>query len=49
MIFEERLLKKALISLLLKFACKATTIRKEKELKSMRLEELMGSLRTFEI
>ena len=46
---KEKLVKKALRSLPLRFSYKATTIRKAKDLKNMRLEELKGSLRTFEI
>ena len=46
---KEKVVKKALRSLPLRFSYKATTIRKAKDLKNMRLEELKGSLRTFEI
>ena len=46
---KEKLVKKALRSLSPRFANKATTIREVKELKRMRLEELKGSLLTFEI
>ena len=45
---EEKLVKKALRSFPPRFAYKATTVREAKDLK-MKLEELMGSLRTFEI
>ena len=49
-ISKERLVKKAIRSLPLRFAYKTTTINKNpKVLKRMRLEELMGSLRAFEI
>ena len=48
-ISKDRLVKKALSSLPLRFAYKETTIIDVKDLKRMRLEELMGSLRTFEI
>ena len=48
-ISKDRLVKKALSSLPLRFAYKATTIIDVKDLKRMRLEELIGSLRTFEI
>ena len=41
--------KKALRSLPSRFVYKATTIRDIKDLKRKRLEELMGSLQTFEI
>ena len=47
-ISEDKLAKKALKSLLPRFAYKAIEIRKAKKLKTMRLEELMGSLLTFE-
>ena len=46
---EEKLVKKALRSLLPRFAYNATTIREAKDLKKMRLEESMGSLLTFKI
>ena len=46
---KEKLVKKALRSLSPRFAYKETTIREVKELKRMRLEELKGSLLTFEI
>ena len=42
-------MKKALRSLPPRFAYKATTIREAKDLKRMRLEELVGPLLTFEI
>ena len=48
-ISKERLVKKALRSLPPRFTYKATIIREAKYLKNMRLEGLMGSLRTFEI
>ena len=46
---EERLVKKALRSLPSRFAYKAIAIREAEDLKRMRLEELKGSLRSFEI
>ena len=46
---KEKLVKKALSSLPSKFAYKATTIREAKDLKRIRLEELIGSLLTFKI
>ena len=48
-ISQERIVKKALRPLPLRFAYKATAIREAKDLKMMRIEELMRSLRTFEI
>ena len=48
-ILEEKLMKKALRFLPSRFAYKVTTIREAKDLKIMRLEELMGSILTFEI
>ena len=42
-------MKKALRSMPHRFAYKATVIKEAKDLKRMRLEELMGSLLTFEI
>ena len=48
-ISKGKLVKKSLRSLPPRFAYKVTTIRETKDLKMMRLEELMGSLLTFEI
>ena len=48
-ILEEELVKKVLRTLPPRFAYKVTTIREEKNLKNMRLEESMRSLLTFEI
>ena len=48
-ISEDKLVKKALRSLPPRFTYKATTIREAKDLKKMRLEELMGSLLMFEM
>ena len=42
-------MKKAIRSLSTRFSYKATTIREAKDLKMMRLGELMGSLLTNEI
>ena len=42
-------MKNALRSLPSRFSYKETVIREAKDLKMMRLEELMGSLQTFEI
>ena len=46
---EEKLVKKALRSLSSRFAYKAIVVTEAKDLNIMRLEELMGSIRTFEI
>ena len=46
---KKKLVKKVLRSLPPRFAYKATSIRETKDLKRMRLEELMGSLLLFEI
>ena len=46
---KERLVKKTLRSLPLRVAYKATTVREAEDLNNMRLEELIRSLRTFEM
>ena len=48
-VFEEKLVWKALRFLLKRFAYKTTTIEEAKDVRNMRLEELMGSLETFEM
>ena len=46
---EERLVRKVLRSLPKRFAYKVTAINKAKNIKTMKLEELVGSLRTFKM
>ncbi|KAH6803852.1 hypothetical protein C2S51_032099 [Perilla frutescens var. frutescens] len=46
---NEKLVRKVLKSLLKKFAYKVAVIEEDKDIKSIRLDELMGSLRTLEI
>ena len=48
-IHEERLVRKVLRSHLKRFAYKVTTINEAKSIKTMKLEELVGSLRTFKM
>ncbi|KAH6756238.1 peroxin 19-1 [Perilla frutescens var. hirtella] len=48
-ISNEKLVRKVLRSLLRKFAYKVAAIEEAKDIKSMRLDELMGSLRRFEM
>ena len=48
-ILEEKLVRKALRSLPRRFAYKVTTIEEAKDIQAMKLDELMGSLRTFEM
>ena len=48
-ISEEKLVRKTLRSLPKRFAYKVTTIEEAKDMTAMKLEELMGSLRTFEM
>ncbi|KAH6800650.1 hypothetical protein C2S52_001114 [Perilla frutescens var. hirtella] len=48
-ISNEKLVRKVLRSLPRKFAYKVAAIEEAKEIKSMRLDELMGSLRAFEM
>ena len=45
---EEKLVRKTLRSLLKRFAYNVTAIEESKDIQNMKLEELMGSLRTFE-
>ncbi|CAM8880280.1 unnamed protein product [Rhodiola kirilowii] len=47
-ICEERLVRKVLRSLPQQFAMKAVAIKEAQDVKTMRLDELMGSLRTSE-
>ena len=46
---EERLVWKVLRSLPKRFAYKVTTIKQSQKYQNMKLKELVGSLRTFEI
>ena len=46
---EEKLVRKTLRSLPRRFACKVTAIEEAKDIQKMKLEELIGSLRTFEM
>ena len=46
---EEKLVRKTLRSLPKRFAYKVTAIEEAKDVQNMKLEELMGSLRTFEM
>ena len=46
---EEKLVRKTLRSLPKRFAYKVTAIEEAKDVRRMKLEELMGSLRTFEM
>ena len=46
---EETLIRKALRSLLKRFAYKFTAIKEAKDIQKMKLEELMGSPRTFKM
>ena len=48
-ISEEKLVRKALRSLPKRFAYKVTAIEEAKDVQKMKLEELIGSLRTFEM
>ena len=48
-ISEEKLVRKALRSLPRRFAYKVTTIEEAKDIQAMKLDELMGSLCTFEM
>ena len=48
-ISEEKLVRKALRSLPKRFAYKVTAIEEAKNVQKMKLEELIGSLRTFEM
>ena len=48
-ISEEKLVRKALRSLPQRFAYKVTAIEEAKDIQAMKLDELMGSLRTFEM
>ena len=46
---EEKLIQKALKSLPKRFAYEVTAIEEVKDVRKMKLEKLMGSLRTFEM
>ena len=46
---EEKLVRKTLRSLPKRFAYKVTAIEEDKDVQNMKFEELMGSLRTFEM
>ena len=46
---KEKLIRKVLRTLPKRFSYKVTAIREAKDLRTMKLEELIGSLRTFEI
>ena len=46
---KERLVRKVLRSFPKRFAYKVTAINEAKNIKTMKLEELVGSLRTFEM
>ena len=46
---EEKLVRKTLRSLPKRFAYKVTAIEEAKDVQNMKLDELMGSLRTFEM
>ena len=46
---EEKIVRKALRYLSKRFACKVTTIEEAKDVTSMKLEELMASIRMFEM
>ena len=46
---EEKLVRKTLRSLPKRFAYKVSVIEKAKDIRNMKLEELMGSLRTIEM
>ncbi|CAM8880355.1 unnamed protein product [Rhodiola kirilowii] len=48
-IYEERLVRKVLRSLPQQFAMKAVAIKEAQDVKTMRLDELMGSLQTHEM
>jgi len=48
-ISEEKLVRKVLRSLPRRFAYKVTAIEEAKDIQTMKLDELMGSLRTFEM
>ena len=48
-ISEEKLVRKALRSLSKRFSYKVTAIEEAKDIQAMKLDELMGSLRTFEM
>ena len=49
MIPEEKLIRKVLRMLPLRFSYKAAAIEEAKNLETMKLEELIGSLHTFEM
>ena len=46
---EERIVRKVLRSIPKRFSYKVTTLNKAKNIKTMKLEELVGSLKTFEM
>ena len=46
---EEKLVRKTLRSIPKRFVCKVSAIEEAKYIQNMKLEELMGSLRTFEM
>ncbi|KAK5817417.1 hypothetical protein PVK06_022341 [Gossypium arboreum] len=46
---KKKLVRKALRSLLERFAIKVTTIKEAKDITTLRLDELIGSFRTFEL
>ncbi|MDD0213341.1 hypothetical protein PSY81_23325, partial [Shigella flexneri] len=46
---DEKLVRKTLRSLPKRFAYKVTAIEEAKDVRKMKLEELIGSLRTFEM
>ena len=48
-ISEKKLVRKVLRSLPRRFAYKVTAIEEAKDIQTMKLDELMGSLRTFEM